>query len=142
VLAVDGDGARVAYRKMWLGTAESERFSPGAEPAVVEVDGRRLGLSVCKDTGVARHSADTAALGFDVHVAGILEPADEADVLEERARRVAGGHRVWVVIASFAGSTGGGFDQAAGRSGIWSPNGVAVARAGPDPGAITRATLS
>jgi predicted amidohydrolase len=142
VLAVDGDGGRVTYRKMWLGTAESERFSPGAEPAVVEVDGWRLGLAVCKDTGVARHSAEIAALGFDVYVAGILEPADEAGVLEERARRVAGGHRVWVVIASFAGSTGGGFDQAAGRSGIWSPNGVAVARAGPDPGAITRATLS
>jgi predicted amidohydrolase len=81
-------------------------------------------------------------LGFDVYVAGILEPADEADVLEERARRVASGHRVWVVMASFAGSTGGGFDHAAGRSAIWTPDGVAVARAGPEPGAVARATLT
>src|SRR5579875_2465114 len=31
VLAVDGQGASVAYRKMWLGEEEAERFSPGPE---------------------------------------------------------------------------------------------------------------
>jgi hypothetical protein len=55
MLAVDGTGVTLAYRKMWLGTAESQRFTPGSKPAVLEVDGWRLGLAICKDTGIPRH---------------------------------------------------------------------------------------
>jgi predicted amidohydrolase len=141
MLAVDGTGAAVAYRKMWLGGAEPERFSPGGSPAVLEVEGWRLGLAICKDTGVRQHSADTAALGIDAYVAGVLESAEDAAVVDERARCIAADHHVWVAIASFAGSTGGGYARTAGRSGIWSPEGVAVSRAGPETGAIARATL-
>jgi predicted amidohydrolase len=142
MLAIDATGVRVAYRKMWLGGAEPDRFSPGLEPAVLEVDGWQLGLAICKDTGVPQHAADTAILGIDAYVAGVLESAEDAAVVEERAKRVAADHRVWVAIASFAGSTGGGYDRAAGGSGIWSADGVAVAEAGPDIGAIAKATLS
>lgn len=142
MLAVDGGGATVAYRKMWLGTAESERFTPGSKPAVLEVDGWRLGLAICKDTGVPQHAADTAALGIDVYVAGVLESADDAAIQDERAHRVASGERVWVAIASFAGTTGGGYDRAAGRSSIWTPHGEMLGRAGPEPGAILRAMIA
>lgn len=141
MLAVDGAGARVAYRKMWLGGAEAERFSPGGEPAVLVVDGWRLGLAICKDTGVPRHAAATAALGIDAYVAGVLEAAEDARVPDERARRVAADHGVWVAVASFAGSTGGGYARAAGGSGIWAAGGVVVSRAGPETGAIASATL-
>jgi len=51
-------------------------------------------------------------------------------------------HRVWVAVASFAGSTGGGFDVTAGRSRVLSPDGTTVAEAGPEVGAVTVATLS
>lgn len=142
VLAVDGAGATVAYRKMWLGAAEAPRFTPGDRPAVIEVDGWRLGLAVCKDTGVARHACDTAALGMDVYAAGVLESVADATVPAERARRVAADHGVWVAVASFAGSTGGGYSHAAGRSGIWNPDGVEVARAGLEIGAVVSATIS
>lgn len=141
MLAVAGRGVSVAYRKLWLGTAEAERFTAGSAPAAVEVDGWRLGLAICKDTGVPRHAADTAALGMDVYVAGTVKTADEATLQAERARRVAIDHGVWVAVASFAGPTGGGFDQTAGRSSIWAPNGTAVTEAGSEPGEITRATL-
>lgn len=140
MLAVDGSGASVAYRKMWLGGAEPEWFAPGTEPAVLEVDGWRLGLAICKDTGITQHASDTASLGIDAYVAGVLESAEDAAVVDERARRVAADRHVWVAIASFAGSTGG-YARAAGRSGIWSPDGVAVSRAGPETGDIARATL-
>jgi predicted amidohydrolase len=136
MLAVDGTGARVAYRKMWPGGAEPERFSPGPAPAVLEVDGWRLGLAICRDTGVAQHAADTAALGIDAYVAGALESVEDADVQPAGSPRIT----TWVA-ASFAGSTGGGYDEAAGGSGIWSPDAAEVARAGPEPGAIVRATL-
>jgi predicted amidohydrolase len=141
VLAIDGDGARVAYRKVWLGGEEPVRFSPGAGPAILEVDGWRLGLAICKDTGVPRHAADTAALGMDAYVAGMLESADDAGIPEARAVRAAVNHGVWVAFASFAGSTGGGYSHAAGGSGVWSSDGVAVARAGAEVGEIARATL-
>jgi predicted amidohydrolase len=51
-------------------------------------------------------------------------------------------HRVWVAVASFAGSTGGGYAEAAGGSGIWGPDGIIVTRAGPETGAVVRATLT
>ena len=141
MLAVDGTGASVAYRKMWLGSAEAERFTPGGAPAVLAVDGWRLGLGICKDTGVPQHASDTAALVIDAYVAGTAKLPDEADLQADRARRIATDHHVWVAVASFAGPTGGGYDRTAGRSGIWAPDGALIAQAGPEPGDIARATL-
>lgn len=142
MLAIDDTRAAVAYRKMWLGAAESNRFTPGDTPGVLEVDGWRLGLAICKDTAISQHACDTAALGIDAYLAGTLESAEEAAFQDERARRVASDHGVWVAVASFAGSTGGGFAQAAGRSAIWASDGVVIAQTGPEPGAIASATLS
>lgn len=142
VLAVDGGGATVAYRKVHTGGAEPAHFAAGRDPRVLEVDGWRLGLAVCRDTGIPAHAAATAALGMDAYVAGVLETVDDTPVLATRARRVGADHGVWVAIASFAGGTGGGYDRAAGRSGIWSPSGEAVVRAGPEVGAVAVTTLS
>ena len=141
MLAVDGTGARVAYRKVWLGKVEALRFAPGPEPCVLEVDGWRLGLAICRDTGIHQHSADTAALGIDVYVAGVLEHAEEAHITDERARRIATEHGVWVAVASFAGSTGEGYEHAAGQSAIWNPDGAIISRAGTEVGEIARATI-
>lgn len=62
-------------------------------------------------------------------------------MLAERAHRTATTYGVWVVVASFAGATGGGFDTTAGRSTIVTPAGEVVARAGADPGELVSATL-
>jgi predicted amidohydrolase len=142
MLAIEGSGAAVVYHKLWLGTAEAQRFTPGRQPAVLDVDGWRLGLAICKDTGIPQHASDTAALGIDVYVAGVLESADETARQDERARRVATNHQVWVAVASFAGSTGGGYAQAAGRSAIWRPDGVVATQVGPEPDAIARWTIT
>jgi predicted amidohydrolase len=71
----------------------------------------------------------------------VTESADARGLLDVRARRIVADHRVGVVVASFAGSTGGGFARTAGGSAIWSADGAVLARAGPEPGAIGRATL-
>ncbi len=134
VLAVDGDGARVVYHKLYLGGDEPDRFEPGSEPAVLDIDGWRLGLAVCKDTGVAEHAARTAALGIDGYVAGVCEHAADEAVIAERARRIVAEQGVWVAVASFAGSTGHGYEPAAGCSGLWNVAGHVVDRAGPDVG--------
>jgi predicted amidohydrolase len=127
MLAIDGAGANVAYHKMWLGTAEATRFAPGGRPAALDVDGWRLGLAICKDTGIPQHAADTAALGIDAYLAGILESAEDGAIL--------------VALASFAGSTGGGYDEAAGCSAIWTSDGEMIAQAGAEPGELVHATL-
>ena len=111
LLAIDGSGVSVAYRKVWLGAEEADRFTPGPGPAVLEVDGWRLGLAICRDTGIAQHASDTAALGIDAYLAGTVKAADEATLQHERGRRIAAEHGVWVAIASFAGATGGGYDR-------------------------------
>ncbi|MFF0154677.1 carbon-nitrogen hydrolase family protein [Micromonospora sp. NPDC005203] len=141
VLAVTGAGVTVAYRKLWLGDAEARRFRPGDAPVVLDVGGWRVGLAVCRDTGVAAHAERTAALGIDVYAAGVVEFARDAAVIDQRAHRIATTHRVWVAVASFAGSTGGGFIEAAGRSGVWTPEGEVVARAGTEPGKSVGVTL-
>lgn len=142
MLVVNRRRATVAYHKMWLGTDEAKRFTPGREPAVITVNGWRLGLAICRDTGVPQHHSATAALKIDIYAAGVLENAQQSDVIVERARRVATEHRVWVAAASFAGSTGESYSHAAGHSGIWSPDGVAVAQAGPEVGGAASATLT
>ncbi|MYX95311.1 carbon-nitrogen hydrolase family protein [Streptomyces sp. SID486] len=141
VLAVEGAGVRVAYGKMYLHDGEAARFVPG-EPAVLEVDGWRLGLAVCRDTGFAEHAAKTAALGIDGYVAGVVHADHEAELHGERARRVVAEHGVWAATAAFAGPTGGGFDRTSGRSGIWSSDGSLLAEAGAAPDEIARAVFS
>jgi predicted amidohydrolase len=141
MLAIDGDGARVAYRKVYVGGDEPSRFAPGPGPVRLDVDGVRLGLAICKDTGAEQHAADTAALGIDAYVAGIVHHLDEGDEHVERALRVARDHGVFVVIASMANPTGGPFDRTAGRSGIWARDGALLAQAGTEPGEFVRAEL-
>lgn len=136
MLAVEGSGIRVAYRKLYLSDTESQRFAPGDEPAVLELEGWRLGLAICKDMGQPEHAADTASRGMHAYVAGTAKGQEEVAQQDERARQIALEHRIWVAVASSAGSS------AAGHSSIWSPTGELVARAGPEPGAIARATLS
>jgi len=141
MLRVDAAGVQVAYRKSWLGGSEPARFTPRREPAVLEVDGWRLGLGICKDTGAAQHVAGTAALGIDVYLAGLVHRPEELPEQEARAVVIARTCRAFVVFASFAGPTGDGFNETAGSSAIWSPDGLTVVRAGPEVGGIVRATL-
>jgi predicted amidohydrolase len=141
-LAVDAGGARVAYRKQWIAASESHRFSAGAHPAVMLLDGWRLGLAICKDFSVEQHAADTAALGIDAYLAATVMFPEETVKQEQRAAQRALNLKIWVVVASFAGATGGGYVRTAGGSGIWGPDGLLRASAGSDAGKFARAVLS
>jgi len=76
------------------------------------------------------------------YVGGVVPGADEATLHAERALRVARDHGVWVVVSSFAGPTGGGYTETAGRSSIWRFDGAQVATTGPEQGANARAELT
>jgi predicted amidohydrolase len=141
MLAVDRNGVRVVYRKQHPDGTGEARFRPGPSPEVLEVDGWRLGLAICRDTGIPEHAAQTAALGIDAYVAGAADDPEADVVMAERARRITTTHDVWVAFSCFAGPTGDPFPQTAGRSGIWTPDGRVAARAGRAPGEIARATM-
>lgn len=141
MLRVDSSGVQVAYHKNWLGFGETERFGPGDGPRVVVVDGWRVGLGICKDTGVAEHVAATAALGVDLYVAGLAFFPEELAEHDARAASIAHQCRAHVVFASFAGPTGAGYDRTGGSSSIWSPAGTVVARASAETGDVARASI-
>lgn len=141
ILRIGAFGVEVVYRKMWLGGAEPARFSPGEEPAVLEIDGWRLGLGICKDTGVAEQIRRTGTLGIDAYLAGVVHHAEELSMQEARGVSIARQCRAYVAFASFAGPTGGGYSVTAGSSAIWSPEGIVLARAGADIGSMARASL-
>lgn len=134
VLAVDADGARVAYIKMSLGGAEPQHFVPGVGPAVVTVGGWRVGVGVYKDTRIGAHLEATSALGIDLYVAGLVHHRAELPELEERAGRP-------VVLAGFAGPTGGGYAETCGGSGIWAAAGARLTQCGPGLDEVAAATL-
>lgn len=71
MLRVDSAEVEVAYHKNWLGPAEAERFKPGDGPKIIDVDGWRVGLGICNDTGVAEHVSAIAALGIALYIAGL-----------------------------------------------------------------------
>ena len=141
MLAVSGSGVTVLYRKRWLGEEESIRFSPGDEPTVLEVDGWRIGVGICKDTGVPEHVERLAELEIDAYCAGLVHLPEELEQQEDRALSIALRCQAFVAFASFAGPTGGGYTRTAGSSGIWSPTGEALARAGARAGEVALATL-
>jgi predicted amidohydrolase len=141
MLAVNASGAVVLYRKRWLGQEESIRFSPGDEPAVLEVDGWRIGVGICKDTGIPEHVERLAELEIDAYCAGLVHLPEELDQQEDRALSIALRCQAFVAFASFAGPTGRGYSKTAGSSGIWSPTGEALARAGTVAGEHASATL-
>lgn len=141
MLVVSPTGVRVLYRKQWLGEEECVRFCPGDEPTVLEVDGWRMGVGICKDTGVREHVERMAELEIHAYCAGLVHLPEEVDEQEERAVSIARRCRAFVAFASFAGPTGGGYTRTAGSSAIWSCTGDALARTGTVAGELSRATL-
>lgn len=141
VLRIDGDGAAVAYRKSYLGGEEAGRFVPGDGVGEIAVDGWRIAVGVCKDTGTAEHVARAARLRPDLYVAGLVHHDHELDEQDRRAARIATATGAPVAFASFAGPTGGGYATTAGHSAIYGRDGVVLSRASGAPGDVARAEL-
>ncbi|MEJ2867807.1 carbon-nitrogen hydrolase family protein [Actinomycetospora sp. OC33-EN08] len=141
MLAVEPTGVSVAYRKTWLGGDEAQSFAPGDGPTVLSVDGWRLGLGLCKDTGSAQHIAGTAALDVDVYLAGVVHRPDELAEQEARATVIARTCRAYTAIAGAVGAVGPQYPDTCGVSGVWAPDGLAVTRAGREPDTVVTASL-
>ena len=76
MLRASSAGVEIAYRKAYLGGDEPARFAPGDGPVVIDLEGWRVGVGLCKDTGVEQHVADMSALDPDLYVAGLVHFSD------------------------------------------------------------------
>ena len=140
-LRVDADGVEVAYRKVFLAADERPHFCPGDGPRAIDVDGWRVGIGICRDTGIEEHVRGTASLGLDAYACGVLHHATELAEQQRRGRTIAMACDAPVVMASFAGPTAGGYVRTAGRSAVWSADAAVLAEADASPGGMARATL-
>jgi predicted amidohydrolase len=96
MLEVSPGGVAVLYRKQWIGGDEAVRFSPGDEPTVFEVDGWRIGVGICRDTGIGEHVERMAGLDIDLYLAGLVHRSDELAEQERRAVWIAERCRAYV----------------------------------------------
>jgi predicted amidohydrolase len=134
-------GPSVVYRKTYVHGDEQARFSPGPGPHAINLDGWRVGLGICRDTGVDEHITGTAQLGVDLYACGVVHHDWELAEQQRRARKIASACRAPVAMASFAGPTGEGFLTTAGHSAIWSAESTLIDQAGNEPSQIARAVL-
>ncbi|WP_380281069.1 carbon-nitrogen hydrolase family protein [Kitasatospora purpeofusca] len=141
-LAVTGAGASVVCRKTNLYGREAERFTPADRPAVLELDGRRLGLAICADAADPEHAKRLVALGADAYVASTLYGAGAEALATKEARYPAraADNGLWVVLSTAAGPSGE-FAATSGGSGVWAPDGTEVVKAGTVPGEVVTAVL-
>ncbi len=140
-LVVDGHETAVAYRKMFLGGDEDERFSAGNGPGIMQVDGWRVGLGICKDTRIDEHIDATISLGIDLYVAGVVHGPEEVRDHQLRAQRIGSRAGVPVAFASAAGTAGPLYPNAPGLSSIWDRSGRVVAAASSEPDTFAQAFL-
>ncbi|AUG80796.1 nitrilase [Kitasatospora sp. MMS16-BH015] len=142
LLAFDGSEVSVVHRKMHLHGLENDRFVPGAQPNVLELDGRRIGLAICADVSFPEHAAKTAALGIDAYLGSTLYGDDEVAVQrrDSHVASAAAEHGVWGLMVNTAGPSGE-YPATSGGSGFWAPGGALVTQAGPETGAILRHTI-
>lgn len=133
---------RIVYRKRWLGDQEAARFQPGDGPTALDVDGWRVALGICKDTGEGEHVQGVVALEPDLYVAGLVDTPDWVPEQERRAQLIAASAGVPVAFAASASGGRSGYEVTSGRSRIWSATGELLADAGTEPGATASATLS
>lgn len=141
MLRIGSAGREVVYRKQWVGDDEAKHFAPGAEAVAIEVDGWRVGLGICRDTGIPEHVSDVAALDVDLYAAGIVFEPEEFERLRLRGPDIARRCGAPVALASFAGPTGEGYERTLGASTIWSAEGDPLASADEQPGRVISATL-
>ncbi|MFD7016011.1 carbon-nitrogen hydrolase family protein [Streptomyces sp. NPDC059928] len=128
-LVIDGTGIRGRYDKQTLFKSEQAVYRPGSAGATLEVDGWRLGLGVCYDSGFPEHARAAALDGCHAYVVGAL--FSEGNGYHESriwfpAR--AFDNTVYAVLANHIGETGGW--RTCGSSAVWGPDGRIVAEAG------------
>jgi NAD+ synthase (glutamine-hydrolysing) len=151
-----GGEVRAVYRKMFLpnyGVFDEQRyFQAGTEPALVDVNGVAVGLTVCEDVWEPGPPATTEALAGAQLLANLSASPYHAGKPDEREQMLIQRARDKLAAVAFCNMVGGQdelvFD---GRSAVLDPSGAVLARAPAfeealvlctiDPGMVTAERL-
>ena len=140
-LVIDTNGELVTrYDKQNLFKSEREIYREGAAGCTLHLEGWRLGLGICYDSGFPEHARAAALDGCHAYVVGALFSVGNG-YHESRtwfpARAL--DNTCYAVLANHIGTTGGW--KTCGSSAIWGPDGRPLAEAGADQPELITADL-
>ncbi|SHF27670.1 Predicted amidohydrolase [Marinomonas polaris DSM 16579] len=124
------------YHKRALFSSEADFFTPGSEAGVLHIDGWKLGLAICYDSGFAEHARSAAVDGCHAYLVSALFSQGNG-YHESRIWMPARAldNTMYVLMSNHVGTTGGW--AACGASAIWGPYGNLIVEAHEsEPGVV------
>lgn len=118
-----------------LPSAESSVFVSGGRRNPLVLGRSRVAIAICADSGDPAHAARAAAQDATVYAASMFVIPSEYDAEATRLRDYARQHGMWVAMANHGAPTGG--LRSAGRSAVWTDEGVCVEQAPTEGRALT-----
>lgn len=124
-LAFRPDGSVLTYTKEHVHESEEEVFTRGSGGPTLPVQDATVALAICADATHPQHAARAAEGGANVYAVGVM--IDESGYARKSAllRNYALEHTMAVLMANYAGATGG--CVSAGKSALWSEDGQLLA---------------
>ncbi|MBL8222397.1 MAG: carbon-nitrogen hydrolase family protein [Bryobacterales bacterium] len=134
-IVLRADGGVSTYRKVHVHASELGVFAPGPGGDDLRMGQASVALAICADASQPQHAAEAAGRGAAVYAVGAMIDegayARKSALLEGYAR----GHGMAVLLANYAGETGG--EVSGGRSAVWREDGGVVAMAqGREPALV------
>jgi predicted amidohydrolase len=121
-------GKRTLYAKHFLHPGEEQFAVAGPiNHAICKIGHYQAGLAICADTTHAEHPTAAAQLGADLYAASVLWSIKGYAVDAALMQGYAQAHSMDVLVANFAGISGG--YACAGRSALWDARGFLCAQA-------------
>lgn len=127
------------YLKMHLGGSEIAYFSPGDGPVAHDVDGQRLGISICADSSRRTHAQTYSQLGAQIYAGGVFLTAEWYVEDAPRLQKYAAEFGMLAVMANQGKSIG--TYESVGKSAVWAPGGELLVQAEGVESVLVMATL-
>jgi predicted amidohydrolase len=134
------DGNIRTYLKMHLGKSEVAYFSHGERPFTLDVDGCRLGISICADSSRESHARTYRDLGAQIYAAGVFLTREWYGEDAPRLQRYAAEFGLLAVMANQGASSG--THESIGKSAVWAPGGDLLVQADGAENVLVTATLT
>ena len=129
-----------SYHKQHLYSGETKIYRPGTQGCMLEIDGWRLALGVCYDSGFPEHARNAAVNGAHAYLVSALfsvKTGYHQSRIWFPAR--AFDNTLYVLLSNHVGTTGGW--ETCGASAIWGPYGDVVSEASRDRAEVITALL-
>lgn len=138
-LALHPNGGLEAGFKVWLHGPERPYFRAGDQTVILDLDGWRIALAICRDAARPVHAGEAAVAGADVYAVSALYAAGEDHRLALHLGARTMDNRMFSVLANLGGTTDSG--PSAGGSGFWGPDGLVLRQAAGTGTEVLTATL-